>query len=265
VLKDRIMRREIFLVTVGSVALWASFCLSARCDPNFGPSPDGAGVTDASSPDAATDANAAWDGGSGALSMVNLTSQPAVVAVAFGSDSVVGPPNWSFCTASTSLNCQFTLLANASQHLPLVGQYLNATFVFESVVNDAGTDASVGCGTTKAELNVNNPNWYDIIDISLVDGYSTALGIIVANTLDGGAVVNLGPVTSASGNEKAFGVYPLGCDICVARQKPSCGRAPGSAGCKKGPDQYHPDVPCQYQGSVMGGGESIVTVTYLGG
>ena len=190
-----------------------------------------------------------------AIEVENRSADEVTVSVAFGSDSVVLPASWTAFCPGSGLNCQFKLKGHAMQPLPTGGSYLNATLAFSD---------KVGCGSTKAELNVNNPKWYDIVDISLVDGFSTPLGIEVTDPGDGGLVHHvLGPVTSKAGNEKAFGVFPLGCDICVARQKPSCGMAPGKDGCKAGPDQYHPDVPCQYQGSTMGGGQTKIVIAHL--
>jgi len=175
--------------------------------------------------------------------LLNATPDDTVVYFAFGADSIVLPSSWPFCTATSNLNCSFPMKANTGRALPAPG-YLNVTVTF---------GAAVGCGTTKAELNVNNPKWYDVVDISLVDGYSNDILIEYA---DKAGAKRIGPVLGKSGNEKAFGVYPLGCDICVARQKPSCGMTPGTDGCKTG-SQYNPDVPCQYQGATMGGGAFI--------
>jgi hypothetical protein len=187
-----------------------------------------------------------------AIEVENRTAEPTKVSVAFGANSVVLPAAWkAFCTETAKLNCSFDLAAHATQSLPTGGSYLNATLAF---------DDKVGCGSTKAELNVNNPKWYDIVDISLVDGFSSGLSIDVLDPEAGKAM--LGPVVSKTGNEKAFGVYPLGCDICVARQKPSCGMAPGKDGCKTGA-QNNPDVPCQWQGTVMGGGATTIRIARL--
>lgn len=180
------------------------------------------------------------------VNLLNTTVDPVVAYFAFGADSVVLPAAWTFCTSTAKLTCQFTLPGHGTQALPLGGKYLNVTFAF---------DAQVGCGSTKAELNLNNPKWYDIADVSLVDGYSNKIAITVNGT-------KLGPPNGAAGNEKVLGVFPLGCDICTARQSPPCGMKPGKSGCKRG-TQYKPDVPCQFQGAVMGGG-SIVNVSYLG-
>lgn len=176
------------------------------------------------------------------------TTNPTTVYVAFGADSQITQSDWSsFCTGS-SLVCSFPLASR--KDLPLSGKYLDATLSF---------DAPVGCGTTKAELNLNNPAWYDTADVSLVDGFSNKIQISFSGR-------TLGPATGGD-NSKTFGVFPLGCDVCVARQQPPCDIAPsptpGSAGCKSGPDQYHPDVPCQAQGTVKGGGQNAVTVSLL--
>lgn len=176
--------------------------------------------------------------------VVNATDKDTTVYFAFGADSVVLPGAWSFCTATSALNCSFPLKHGSAKILPSAG-YLNVTITF---------DAAVGCGTTKAELNVNNPNWYDVVDVSLVDGYSND---ILIDFSDAAGNKRLGPVLGKKGNEKNFGVFPLGCDICTARQNPPCGMTPGSDGCKKG-TQYNPDVPCQYQGATKGGGANII-------
>ena len=182
-------------------------------------------------------------GGSSTVAVYNGTEHIVTVYVAFGADSVVLPGAWSFCTGS-GLTCQFPLAGHGTQVLPLSGKYLNATMAFDSLV---------GCGATKAELNVNNPRWYDTLDVSLVDGYSNKIAIDV---VDRGTKILLGPPNGKTGNEKVFGVFPYGCDCCTKRQAPPCGIPPGGSGCKGG-SQYHPDVPCQWQGSVMGGGSKV--------
>lgn len=165
------------------------------------------------------------------------------VYVSFGADSVVQPADWqSLCAITGPLNSRCAL--KGATVLPVRG-YLNATFAF---------GAPVGCGSTKAEVNINNPKWFDVLDVSLVDGASNAVGIVY--TAPGSAPVQLGPNVRGD-NSKVFGVFPLGCDICTARQNPPCGIAPGKDGCKKG-TQYKPDVPCQVQGTIKGGGGTVV-------
>ena len=192
--------------------------------------------------------------------LVGLTATPvgcvptAIVAttvfVAFGSDSAVQAPTWaSFCqVGGSNLECSFSLAKGVTQDLPLGGQYLNATISF---------GAPVTCGQTKAEVNVNNPRWFDILDVSLVDGYSNEIAIDARDLVgDAGSVV-LGPPNGPTGNERAYGVFPLGCDICTGRQHPPCGFDSGGPGCKSG-TQYNPDVICQWQGSTKGGGTAVV-------
>lgn len=184
-------------------------------------------------------------GGKSTVAVKNDTDSDTTVYVAFGANSVVLPASWSFCAASSNLTCNFKLSAHTSQDLPLSGQLLNATFAF---------GAGVGCGSTKAEMTVNNPAWYDVADVSLVDGYSNKVSISIGGESGG---TTLGPPVGRDENEKVFGLFPYGCDICVARQAPPCGIPTGKAGCKGG-TQYKPDVPCQYQGPTMGGGSKIV-------
>ncbi len=179
--------------------------------------------------------------GTSTAMLTNETAHPTVVYFAFGADSVVLPAAWSFCENVTHLTCQAPLKSHGTLDLPLNGQYLNVTFAFGNPVS---------CNSTKGELNLNNPKWYDIADISLVDGYSNKILITAGST-------KIGPPLGANGNEKVFGLYPLGCDICTARQNPPCGMKPGGTGCKAG-SQYKPDVPCQWQGTVMGGGTKMV-------
>lgn len=183
------------------------------------------------------------------VSVKNDTDANTVVYISFGSNSAILPSSvgWNFCTETSKLTCNFPLSASQSQDLPLAGQFLNATIAF---------GAAVGCGSTKAEMAINNPAWYDVLDVSLVDGYSNKISISVS-----GSTI-LGPPIGVIGNEKIFGIFPLGCDICVARQAPPCGIAPGKwEGCKSG-TQYAPNVPCQYQGPTMGGG-SLITVSLV--
>ncbi len=170
------------------------------------------------------------------LAIENKTKDPTTVYVAFGADSVVLPANWPFCTGG-GLNCSFPMAKLSARPLPLGGAYLNATFSF---------GAPVTCNTTKAEININNPGWYDTLDVSLVDGFSNKISIL-ATPFGSKSPILLGPPKGKDGNEKVYGLFPNGCDVCVARQRPPCGMTPGRNGCKSG-SQYNPSVPCQYQG-----------------
>ena len=176
------------------------------------------------------------------LNIANDTANSTKVFLAFGSDSVVLPSSagMEFCSGS-GLTCSFVLAKHATKNVPLAGKYLNATVSF---------DAPVTCGVTKAELNLNNEAWFDTLDVSLVDGFSNLVAI---DAVSSAGSVTLGPPNGVAGNEKVFGLFPNGCDICTARQTPPCGMTPGTDGCKTG-TQYKPDVPCQWQGPTMGGG-----------
>jgi hypothetical protein len=181
----------------------------------------------------------------------NLTDAGASVNVSFGSDSVIGPSSWaSFCTATPS-GCTLSLPAGATQPLPMGGQYTNATFAF---------NGPVGCGSSLGEFTANNPNGYGTADISLVNGANAKIAIYVNGQ-------TLGPAIPGGDNSKVSGVFPVACDLCVARGQPPCGfdaggcTTSGSCGCKSG-SQYNPSVPCQitYQ---RGGAGSLLNITLL--
>ena len=179
--------------------------------------------------------------GKSTLAFANATHKPIVANFAFGSDSVVLPANLPSCVTSSALNCAMPLPADSTTALDLGGAYFNATIAF---------DLPVGCSATKAELNLNNPAWYDTADLSLVDGLNYNLQMKFG-------AVQIGPTLGATGNAALLGVFPLGCDICTARQNPSCGQAKGTDGCKAG-TQYAPLPPCQVQGLVKGGGTAVI-------
>lgn len=185
---------------------------------------------------------------SGTIVTLTNKSEPATVYISFGADSQIWAADWkSFCTPTGALNCNFTL--RGSKPLPNPnGKYLNMT---------VSVGAPVGCGVTKAELNVNNPNWYDTLDVSLVDGYSNKIEIVYTSPT--GTATTLGPPNGQTGNENVLGVFPYGCDICVARQNPPCDIPKGTEGCKSG-GQYDPDVVCQFQGAVKGGGGTVEVI-----
>jgi hypothetical protein len=187
----------------------------------------------------------------------NATDKEARVFVSFGASSVVRASNWRFfCKGSDDSSCSFSLASRSHRNLPIGNKRLNATF---------SVNVPVGCGATKAEVDLNNSAWYDIADVSLVDGYNNKLSIDVVTVSDGGQSVTkaLGPPVGKDGNQEVFGLFPYGCDICVARQSPPCGIAKGTEGCKQG-TQYDPKVPCQYQGSRKGGGGAEYKIVFHG-
>jgi len=169
---------------------------------------------------------------------VRLTNQqnvPAEVYINFAPDSVLKPTDLPFCTVTGPLNCHFTLAAHASQDVPNPGhKYLNMSLAF---------NAPVSCGSTKAEVAANNPNWYDVLDVSVVDGFNEKIQMNVTPT--GGNVTQLGPPVGKLGNQKIFGVFPYGCTICAGIKNAPCGDA-GAGECKTG-SESKPDVLCQYQ------------------
>ena len=178
------------------------------------------------------------------LTLANQTKKDTVAYLAFGADSVVQAANLKpICVVDAALNAHCPLAAGSFLPLPLSGQYTNVTVSFGQAVK---------CGTTKGEVNLNNPSWYNVVDISLVDGFSNQIQI----TYQAATKTVIGPTWRATGNEKMPGVYPLHCDICVARQKSTCGSKPGRDGCKAG-TQYAPVPPCQWQAPTRNDGASV--------
>lgn len=167
--------------------------------------------------------------------LTNQQSAPAEVYVNFAADSALKPTDLPFCKVTGPLNCQFTLAARSSQDIPNPqAKYLNLALSF---------NAPVTCGSTKAEVLVNNPKWFDILDVSVVDGFNEKIQIDLTPT--GGKVTQLGPPVGKLGNQKVFGVFPYACTICAGIKNAPCGDA-GNGECKAG-SESNPEVPCQYQ------------------
>lgn len=186
-----------------------------------------------------------FNGTPSTLFVRNLKKNQAVdVYVTFGGDSCITSQNIKIggmtgqCLSANYGECVFTLAAGEKKEINLDLCRADLTFRF---------DSAEGCGVTKAEANMNVPNWDDAWNISLVDGWNANVQIDV-DTADLGAKL-LGPTVGATGNQGVFGVYPLGCDVCTARQVPPCGIAHGDSECKT-PNgvshQYSPSVPCQW-------------------
>jgi hypothetical protein len=164
--------------------------------------------------------------------VVNRTATPTTVYVSFGGNNEVDAASW----CGDAGGCSFSLAPDASYALPSYGQPFNATIAF---------DQPPSCGATLAEFNLSIPGWsQDTADISLVNGWSNNVAIEISDAS------TLGPTQGPDANADVYGVFPVACDICVARQSPPCGydaggcTAPGSCGCKSG-SQYNPSVPCQ--------------------
>jgi hypothetical protein len=167
--------------------------------------------------------------------ITNEQSTPTRVYINFAADSVLKPTDLPFCEVTGSLNCQFTLGANSSQDIPNPqAKYLNMALAF---------NAPVTCGSTKAEVLVNNPKWFDVLDVSVVDGFNEKIQMNLTPT--GGQMTQLGPPEGKLGNQKVFGVFPYACTICAGIKDAPCGDA-GKGECKLGTESK-PDVLCQYQ------------------
>jgi len=170
--------------------------------------------------------------------LVNNQSSPAGVFINFGADSVINVTNLDgFCDSQSTapLNCHHTLAANSSEELPNPDfKYVNLALAFNNPVT---------CGATKAEVIANNPNWYDIMDVSVVDGFNNKIEIDA--TARGGTTVKLGPPAGITGNQLLFGVFPFACTQCAAILNAPCG-SNGPGECHAGTES-NPDPPCQYQ------------------
>jgi hypothetical protein len=171
------------------------------------------------------------------ISLVNKQSSQAEVNINFGADSELNASDLAgFCdSTSIPLNCHLTLAGNSSKEIPNPNfKYVNLALAFNSPVT---------CGATKAEIIANNRKWFDIMDVSVVDGFNNQIEIRA--TPSGQATVILGPPTGLSGNQTLFGVYPFACTQCAAILNPPCG-SNGAGECHAGTES-NPNPPCQYQ------------------
>jgi|GEM_PF-1399135 len=169
------------------------------------------------------------------VKLTNRKDSPVIAYINFGADSQIQANDLGgFCTATGKLNCNLTLQANTSVLLPNSSyKYLNMALAFNKPVT---------CGSTKAEVIANNPNWFDILDVSVVDGFNEKIQM---NVTSGGRTVQLGPPVGKTGNRNVFGVFPYGCTICAGIKDAPCGDA-GTGECKGGTESK-PDSLCQYQ------------------
>ncbi len=187
----------------------------------------------------------------------NDSASSAVVFATFGADSKIRPADWSsFCTAVPS-GCSFPLASHATRDLPTGGKYLSVNLSFNAPGSCSATGVSLG------EMTLNGPESgkYDTTDISLVNGWNADLSIEVSNAK------TLGPTHGAYSGRDTYGVFPNGCDICVAKQHPPCpwqhpcGGPDGGPGCGcHAGMQYAPVPVCQVTGVAHG---STVTVVLL--
>jgi len=171
--------------------------------------------------------------------LVNNQSSAAAVFINFGADSAINVTNLgSFCDSQSTppLNCHLTLAANSSEELPNPDfKYVNLALAFNNAVT---------CGATKAEAIANNPNWYDIMDVSVVDGFNNKIEIDATEKGSTTPVI-LGPPAGMTGNQLLFGVFPFACTQCAAILNAPCG-SNGPGECHAGTES-NPSPPCQYQ------------------
>ena len=187
--------------------------------------------------------------------ITNKQSKEAVVNISFGSDSAMKSAELAdFCTSDGDLKCHFTLAEKSSRQIP------NPTFRYLNF--SMAANAQVGCGSTKAEITVNSPSWFDHADISLVDGFNEKMQITATSASSPNDKTVLGPVKGKLGNQKVFGVYPYGCDVCAGIKVSNCGNA-GTGECKGG-TEYVPDVKCQYQMNSTDGTIEIIIPSIIG-
>jgi len=182
-----------------------------------------------------------------------------VVYATFGSDSAVKPGDWKFCEAVPS-GCRFPLGPKETRDLPTGGRYLNVNLSFD----EAGSCAVTGTTLGEMTLNVvSDGGNFDTTDISMVNGWNADIQIEVS-----GGQPTLGPTNGLDSGVTTYGVFPNGCDLCVARHTVPC---PWQTSCGTGNDggppcgchagtQYAPTPVCQVTGVPRG---SVVTVVLL--
>ena len=170
------------------------------------------------------------------VTIINNQSAPATVFINFSDTSLLNSKDLSFCRQQPALNCQFTLGAKQSQEItnPLK----------KKLIMSLAFNKPVTCGSTKAEITVNNPEFCDNADVSVVDGFNEKIEIKVAAPP---STVILGPPKGLLGNQEVFGVFPYGCDRCAANVSPqkACGPYPPNQ-CHGG-TEHRPNPVCQWQ------------------
>jgi len=173
------------------------------------------------------------------VTITNNTTATRTIYIGFNGASLgpYSPSDFPFCTFPAQGNqyaCSFTLASHASQPIQLTKGNFNVAISADILV---WSMCGGGTGLTMAELNLNTQgsDWYDI---SLVNGFNYGASI----TPSSGTAIT---VTSATGNSKNPGVYPLGCDICTGPSSP-----PTGSGCpgKNYPQEGHVNTqpPCQF-------------------
>jgi hypothetical protein len=198
----------------------------------------------------------------------NESGKSTTVWASFSPDSKVTREDWiSFCKPVTS-GCMFHLGVDEIRYLQTSGKFLSVNLSFGQPGSCEGT------GVTLGEMSLNTSNNHDTVDISMVNGWNVDIKIDIAPknapkdaSFGGLGAVTLGPTDGPDSGALRLGVFPNGCDICVARQKPPCpwqtpcGTPDGggvACGCQGG-TQYNPSPVCQEQISQG----SLVTVVLV--
>lgn len=153
---------------------------------------------------------------------------------------------------TSNLNCGFDLGPGEQKEI--------ANPMYKMVSFSLAFNKTVGCGATKAELTINAKS-DDVFDVSCVDGFNEKI-VMTFDPASGGKQVKLGPPCGLTGNEKAYGVFPYGCDICAGRLTPpkACGPyPPGNSGCKSGTENK-PGVICQYSLNHLNENNGLITI-----
>jgi len=186
------------------------------------------------------------------VTIINNQSAPATVFTNFGAESVLRPKDLSFCQQQPD-NCQFTLGARQSREITNPQK--------KKLVMSLAFNKPVDCGSTKAEIIVNNPDFCDNADVSVVDGFNERIQIKVDTPPN---IVLLGPPKGLLGNQQVFGVFPYGCDRCAASVSPqrACGPYPPNQ-CHAG-TEHRPDPVCQWQINQPKGRVDIVLLSKEG-
>jgi hypothetical protein len=200
------------------------------------------------------------------ITIMNSGSDSVCVAISFGADSCFTASDLgSLCTNTTECPvldtgmCNFELAGNSSQDITTSDNQTNCTGSEEALLT-IGLNPTDPCSVTQVEFTL-YANAQDSYDISLVNGFNLPVEIEAdlgpPTPGECGPGNNAGPVTSATGNQMACGVFPLGCANCTNQDGQPCNFPnPNNTVCKTGtPDD--PDVPCTLnQGS--GGSFTVI-------
>jgi hypothetical protein len=203
------------------------------------PDPDAA-------PDADPDLDDDVDYGTQDVVLKNEQTDAADVYITWQGTSVYGNSDWDACKGQAMPYCKTSVGGKASVTIPNASKkWMNLNLSF----NKSTFGATNQCNATLAEVDVNNPNWYAVMDVSVVNGFNEKIQINAGST-------TLGPAVGKTGNQNVFGVFPYGCTTCTALNGPPCGDD-GVAQChptKNG----GPDPVCQYQMNASGTVEVIL-------